>query len=86
MNGVALVPVDDHTEKALTTATNKSPRAEGLPIYTNPADLPAGGRIVTYCMPLAHIDPTEAAGIFMLNSPVHVTAPTPHRRRLAPSF
>jgi hypothetical protein len=72
LNGVAVITVDDHTMKIVTTGTNKNPRSEGVRLYTNAADLPADDEIVTYYMALDHIDPLEAAGIFTQVAPVHV--------------
>lgn len=72
LNGVAMISMDDHTEKVLTTGTNKNPRSEGLPLYTNAADLPDSGRIVSYFMPLHSMKPQEAEGVFLLNSPPHI--------------
>jgi hypothetical protein len=71
LNGVALIPVDDGTMKVVTVGTNKNPRSEGLRAYSNEADLPTDDQIVTYYMPLDHIDPQEAAGIFVQVAPVH---------------
>jgi hypothetical protein len=72
LNGVAVIPVDDHTMKIVTCGTNKNPRSEGLLVYTNAADLPDDDEIVTYYMALDHIDPSEAAGLFTQVAPVHV--------------
>jgi hypothetical protein len=72
LNGVAILPVDDHTMKVVTTGTNKNPRSEGVRAYTNEADLPADDEIVTYYMQLDHINAMEAAGIFTQVAPVHV--------------
>ena len=72
LNGVAIVPVDDHTMKVITCGTNKNPRSEGVRAYTNEADLPASDEIVTYYMQMDHINPLEAAGIFTQVAPVHM--------------
>ena len=71
LNGIALIPVDDHTIKVVTVGTNKNPRCEGIRVYSNEADLPPDDQIVTYIMPLDHIAPEEAAGIFTQVAPVH---------------
>jgi hypothetical protein len=83
LNGVAIIPVDDRTMKAITTGTNKNPRSEGLRTYTNAADLPVDAQIVSYCMPLTYINPQEAAGIFVQVAPTHaygayVPSPSAH--------
>ncbi len=71
LNGIALIPVDDGSMKVVTTGTNKNPRSEGLRTYSNEADLPTDDQIITFYMPLDHIDPQEAAGIFTQVAPVH---------------
>jgi type II secretory pathway component GspD/PulD (secretin) len=71
LNGIALIPVDDQTMKVVTVETNKNPRSEGVRYYSNEADLPLDDQIVTYYMPLDHIRPEEAAGIFTQVAPVH---------------
>lgn len=83
LNGVALLPVDDHSMKAITVGTNKNPRTEGLPFYTKAADLPVDDQIVSYYMPHSHINPEEAVGIFAQIVPPHsygiyVPAPSAH--------
>ncbi len=67
--------------KVITTTTNKNPRAEGVQLYANAADLPANDQVVSYYMPLSYISPQEAQAIFTQNAPVHnygayVIAPT----------
>ncbi|MCE0484265.1 MAG: hypothetical protein LV479_08515 [Methylacidiphilales bacterium] len=71
LNGVAIIPVDDHTLKVITVATNKNPRSEGVKLYASAADLPTDDQIVSYYMPLSYISPQEAQNIFAQNNPVH---------------
>jgi len=71
LNGVAIIPVDEHNLKIVTVGTNKNPRSEGVRLYANAADLPATDEVVSYYMPLSYISPTEAAGIFTQVAPVH---------------
>ncbi len=71
LNGVTLIPVDEHTVKVVTVGTNKNPRTEGVKIYANAADLPADDQVVSYYMPLSYINPAEAAGIFQQVAPPH---------------
>jgi len=71
LNGVAIIPVDDHNLKVVTVGTNKNPRSEGVKIYANAADLPATEEVVSYYMPLNYISPTEAVGIFSNVAPFH---------------
>lgn len=71
LNGVALVPVDDHTLKVVTIGTNKNPRSEGVKLYANAADLPVNDEVVSYYMPLSYISAQEAQQIFTQSAPVH---------------
>ena len=81
LNGVAIVQMDDHTSKVVSILSNKNPRSEGIKLYANADALPQGDEVVSYYMPLNYISPTEAAGIFALEAPVHpygayIPAPT----------
>jgi type II secretion system protein D len=71
LNGVALVPVDDHTVKVVTVGTNKNPRSEGVRLYANAADLPTDDEVVSYYMPLDYISAQEAQSVFTQTAPVH---------------
>lgn len=71
LNGVAIVPVDEHTVKVVTIGTNKNPRSEGIKLYANAADLPADDEVVSYYMPLNYIGAQEAQAIFTQSAPVH---------------
>jgi type II secretion system protein D len=64
LNGVAFVPIDEHTLKVMTVATNKNPGSEGVRLYANVADLPINDQIVSYYMPLNYLSPQEVVGIF----------------------
>ena len=70
LNGVAIVPVDERTAKAVM-AQNKNPRSEGVKLYANAADLPKSDEIVSYYMPLNYISPQEAQSIFSTAVPIH---------------
>lgn len=72
LNGIAILPVDEHTVKVITVGNNKNPRSEGVKLYANAADLPTDDAVVSYYMPLNYISPQEAQGIFSQNAPVHV--------------
>ena len=81
LNGVAIVPVDDHTAKVVNIASNKNPRSEGVKLYANAEDLPTDDEVVSYYMPLTYIGPNEAVAIFTSQAPVHpygayIPAPT----------
>ena len=71
LNGVAIIPVDEHNLKVVTVGTNKNPRSEGIKVYANAADLPTDDQVVSYFMPLDYINPQEAVGIFTQTAPVH---------------
>jgi general secretion pathway protein D len=71
LNGVAIIPVDEHDMKVVTVGTNKNPRSEGVKIYANAVDLPSDDQVVSYYMPLDYITPQEASGIFTQVAPVH---------------
>jgi general secretion pathway protein D len=71
LNNVAIIALDDNTDKVITIGTNKNPRTEGIKIFTNLVDLPADDEIVGYYMPLNYISPAEAQGIFTQTAPVH---------------
>ena len=71
LNGVAIVPIDEHTAKVVTISTNKNPRSEGLKLYANAAELPADEEVVSYYMPLDYISAQEAQQIFTSAAPVH---------------
>jgi general secretion pathway protein D len=57
LNGVAIVPVDDHTAKVVSVASNKNPRSEGVRLYANADDIPQDDQVVSYYMPLTYISP-----------------------------
>lgn len=71
LNGVSIIPVDDHNLKVVTVGTNKNPRSEGVKLYANAADLPTTDEVVSYYMPLNYINPQEASQIFTQVAPVH---------------
>jgi general secretion pathway protein D len=71
LNGVAIIPVDEHNLKIVTVGTNKNPRSEGVKLYANAVDLPLDDQVVSYYMPLDYISPQEAAGIFIQVAPPH---------------
>ncbi len=71
LNGVAIIPIDDHNLKVITIGTNKNARSEGVKLYANATDLPATEEIVSYYMPLNYINPQEAVQIFSQVAPFH---------------
>ena len=71
LNGVAIIPADEHNLKVVTVGINKNPRSEGVKLYANAVDLPITDAIVSYYMPLNYVNPQEAAGIFTQVAPPH---------------
>jgi len=72
LNGITIIPVDDHTMKVIFAAGNtKTPRNEGIQLYANAADLPVNDAVVSYYMPFDYIDPKEASAIFTSDIPPH---------------
>ena len=72
LNGVAIIRIDDHTDKVITVGSNKNPRSEGVKLYANAVDLPSDDEVVSYYMPLSYINPQEAISIFTGTAPVHL--------------
>lgn len=70
LNGVALVPMDEHTMKAVVIQS-KNPRGEGIKLYANEADLPTDDEIVSYYMPLNYLGAQEVANTFSQNAQGH---------------
>jgi general secretion pathway protein D len=72
LNGVAIIPIDDHTAKVVSVPNNnKNPRSEGIKLYADADALPKDDEVVSYYMPLNYISPQEAVPIFMAQAPVH---------------
>ena len=57
MNGFALVPAEPDIMKVI--GTNKNPRGAGIPIVSDPSDIPQGERVISYVFKLRFADPTE---------------------------
>jgi general secretion pathway protein D len=57
MNGFSLVPEDPDIVKVI--GTGKNPRGQGVPIISDPADIPPGDQVVSYLFKLRYADPTE---------------------------
>jgi general secretion pathway protein D len=72
LNGVAIVPVDDRTDKVVSVEGQKNPRSEGIKLYANADAIPQDDEVVSYYMPLNYISPTEAVKIFTAEAPVHL--------------
>jgi general secretion pathway protein D len=60
MNGFSLVPADNDgvTDIVKVIGTGKNPRA-GVPIVSDPADIPDGERVISYLFKLRYADPQE---------------------------
>ncbi len=57
MNGFSLVPEDPDIVKVI--GTGKNPRGQGVPIISDPADIPASDQVVSYLFKLRYADPLE---------------------------
>jgi len=60
LHGYVIVPAGEDTVKVLNSQA-QNPRSEGLPIYTDVNDLPAGDKVVSFFTNLEHITASEAA-------------------------
>jgi general secretion pathway protein D len=57
MNGFSLVPEDPDIVKVI--GTGKNPRGQGVPIISDPADIPVIDQVVSYLFKLRYADPVE---------------------------
>jgi len=57
LNGFSLVPTEGDIIEVV--GVNKNPRAAAVPIISDPADLPAGAKVVSYLFKLNYADPQE---------------------------
>jgi general secretion pathway protein D len=72
LNGVAIIPIDDHTAKVVSVPDpTKNPRSEGIKLYANADAIPKDNELVSYYMPLNYINPQEAVQVFTAQAPVH---------------
>ena len=61
LNGYAVTPGEVNVVKVL--GPGKNPRTVGIPIFSDPADLPVGEKIVSFLLRLTYLDPIETAGV-----------------------
>jgi general secretion pathway protein D len=57
MNGFSLVPADNDIVKVI--GTGKNPRTTGVPIISDPADIPEGDHVISFLFKLRYADPQE---------------------------
>jgi general secretion pathway protein D len=57
MNGFSLVPSDNDIVKVI--GTGKNPRTTGVPIISDPADIPEGDHVISFLFKLRYADPQE---------------------------
>jgi general secretion pathway protein D len=57
MNGFSLVPADNNIVKVI--GTGKNPRTTGVPIISDPADIPEGDHVISFLFKLRYADPQE---------------------------
>ncbi len=61
LNGFSLVPTDSDVVEVV--GVNKNPRAAAVPIFSDPADIPEGAKVVSYLFRLSYADPQELQGV-----------------------
>ena len=61
LNGYSIAPGEANIVKVL--GPGKNPRAVGIPIFSDPGDLPVGEMVVSYLLRLRYLDPIETAGV-----------------------
>jgi len=64
LEGLVFVPAGPGVDKLVLATGGPSPKGQGLPLYINPEDLPAGDEVVSYVMTLDNIKPDEAVRTF----------------------
>lgn len=64
LNGYAFVAVDKKAIKVINAAGGKSPRSEGVYLFTNEQELPEGEVVASYVLPLSYLDANQAVEIF----------------------
>ena len=57
LNGFSLVPAEHDIVKVI--GTNRNPRAAGVPIISDEADIPPGEHVITYVVKLKYTDPMD---------------------------
>jgi general secretion pathway protein D len=57
MNGFSLVPSDDDIVKVI--GTGKNPRTTGVPIISDPSQIPEGDHVISFLFKLRYANPTE---------------------------
>src|SRR5438552_10105689 len=57
MNGFSLVPADADIVKVI--GTGKNPRTTGVPIISDPAEIPDGDHVISFLFKLRYADPQE---------------------------
>lgn len=57
MNGFSLIPAEGEIVKVI--GTGKNPRTTGVPIISDPAEIPSGDHVVSFLFKLHYADPTE---------------------------
>lgn len=65
LNGYSLVPGSDNSVKVINIGVSqKAPKGEGIPLFTQVADLPASDQVVSFFLPLTYLDPEKAQQLF----------------------
>ena len=61
LNGFSMVPVEGDIMEVV--GIGKNPRAAAVPIFSDPADLPSGGKVVSFLFKLRYADPQELQSV-----------------------
>jgi type II secretion system protein D len=69
LNGYTLIDLDD--KQTLLLGASKPARSEAVPLYTDPAQLPASEEVVSYFMPFRYLKSSDALPAFQNYSPQH---------------
>ena len=64
LNGYVFIALDKNAVKVINTAGGKTPRSEGVFLFTNESELPEGEVVASYVMPLTHLAAADAVPIF----------------------
>lgn len=64
LNGYAIIPTNTLNQYKIVAWADKKPVSEGLPVMTNPMQLPPSDQVITYIMPLTYLTPEDAAATF----------------------
>ncbi|WP_166442833.1 secretin N-terminal domain-containing protein [Phragmitibacter flavus] len=85
LSDVAIVPSGDNMLKVVSTEGAKKPSGEGVPVILRESDLPESDQVVSFVLPLQHLNAEDAAQTFSQIVPPHsygIVAAIPNARAL----